>query len=421
MDNTKSLFERCRVNTNEEGDRFVGVKADSSDAVVYFPVGYQLPDDKNQLRQDILHLFSVLSEFSEQNDRVLQMKKFEAPQSVDFPINAYLEVINYYMTNGYYVEKEPVYKTSDRGNIDWAKTFQRNSAIIQANNTPVYITYTVRQSTPNSNKEITQIHKYCVYESFEKLGWLFTPDMPEQPSGNIDIPRSIAVLRDKLGNTNTDIYKSLFKAMIDVLTFIDEKTSDKQFYFGTEYFEHVWEKLIDRVFGIEDKQEYFPRSRWLLSTAKGFKEKYPLEPDTIMLHDSKVYVLDAKYYRYGITGNPNHLPDASSINKQITYGEYIAQQQKAPAESIYNAFLMPYNANPNEKEQVFDFHGLFENVGMAVGDWKSGQKPYERIMGILVDTRYLLHHYTGNHQNHIEQLASSIEKAFIENDGLLKK
>lgn len=419
MDKEKELIERCHVNTNEEGDRFVGIKADTSDAVVYFPMGYQLPDDKRQIRQDILHLFSVLAEFTEQKDRVLQMKKFEAPQTVDFPINAYLEVINYYMINGYYIEKEPIYKTSDRGNIDWAKTFQRNPAMIQSNMTPVYTNYTVRQSTPNSNKEITQIHKYCVYESFEKLGWLFTPDMPEQPGGEIDISRSVAVLRDKLANTNNDTYKALFKAMIDVLKFIDEKTSDKQFYFGTDYFEHVWEKLIDRVFGIKDKQNYFPRSRWLLPKSNGgVKEKYPLEPDTIMLYGDKVYVLDAKYYRYGITGNPNHLPDASSINKQITYGEYIAQQQKAPEQSIYNAFLMPYNSHDN---QIFDFDGDFENIGMAVGDWKSSNLPYERIMGILVDTRYLMYHYTGGHKEQISRLATSIENAFDKNKGLLPK
>lgn len=424
MDITVDLKKRCHVNTNEEGDRFVGIKADTTDAVVYFPVGYQLPNDRRKLRQDILHLFQFLSEFTESNNRVLQIKKFEAPQSVDFPITAYLEVINYYMTNGYYIEKESVYQTADRGNIDWAKTFQRNPALIQKDLTPVYTQYTVRKSTPNSNKEITRIHKYCVYESFNKLGWLFTPDMPDSPDGDIDITRSIALLRDKLGSTNNDVLKALFKAMIDVLKYIDESPSEKQFYFGTDYFEHVWEKLIDKVFGIKNKSDYFPRSRWLLngrSNKAGVKEKYPLEPDTIMLYDDKVYVLDAKYYRFGITGNPNHLPNASSINKQITYGEYIAQQKKAPADCIFNAFLMPYNAHPSDDDRVFDFDKDFENIGMAIGDWKDHSMPYEQVMGILVDTRFLMTHYTGSSKSHIAVLAQSIEQAFNENDGLLPK
>ncbi|MCM1497178.1 MAG: LlaJI family restriction endonuclease [Clostridium sp.] len=414
MEKESDLRKRCHINTNEEGDRFVGVKADTEDAVVYFPVGYQLPDDEIDLKRDVLHLFQVLAEFTDVSDKVLAMKKFEAPQSVDFPINAYLEIINNYMENGYYMENDPVFKTSDRGNIDWVRTIQRQPALIQANLTPIYTQYTVRQSAPNENKEITRIHTHCVYESFDKLGWLFTPYMPPKPVGAMDAKRFIAILNDKLGDTNLDKDKRLFRAMLDLLKYIDEKTSERQFYFGTDYFEGVWERLIDRVFGIKNKQDYFPRTRWLLSYGK-YKEKYPLEPDSIMIYDGKIYVLDAKYYRYGITGNPNHLPDSSSINKQITYAEYIYSQRQMPDGSLFNAFLMPYNAAKN----FFGIQSVFGNIGVAVGDWKSNTHNYEKIQGILVDTRYLMYHYTGNPKNSIIALAQSIESALAANNGLL--
>lgn len=414
MEKELTLRQRCHINTNEEGDRFVGVKADTTDAVVYFPVGYQLPDDEIDLKRDVLHLFQVLAEFTDVSDKVLAMKKFEAPQSVDFPINAYLEIINNYMENGYYMENDPVFKTSDRGNIDWARTIQRQPALIQANLTPIYTQYTIRQSAPNENKEITRIHTHCVYESFDKLGWLFTPYKPPKPAGAMDAKRFIAILNDKLGDTNLDKDKRLFHAMVDLLKYIDEKTSEKRFYFGTDYFEGVWERLIDRVFGIKNKHDYFPRTRWLLSHGK-YKEKYPLEPDSIMIYDGKIYVLDAKYYRYGITGNPNHLPDSSSINKQITYAEYIYSQKQVPDSCLFNAFLMPYNAAKN----FFGIQSAFGNIGVAVGDWKSNTHNYEKIQGILVDTRYLMYHYTGNPKNSIIALTQSIESALAANNGLL--
>lgn len=414
MGEESGLRKKCHINTNEEGDRFVGVKADTEDAVVYFPVGYQLPDDEMGIKRDILHLFQVLSEFTDVSDKVLAMKKFEAPQSVHFPINAYLEIINYYMENGYYMERDPLYKTSDRGNIDWARTIQRQPALLQANLTPVYTQYTVRESAPNENKEITRIHTHCVYESFDKLGWLFTPYKPPKPSGMLDVKRFTSILMDKLGNTNDDKNKRLFKSMLDMLKYMDEKTTEKRFYFGTDYFEGVWEKLIDRVFGIKNKQDYFPRTRWLLQHGK-YKEKYPLEPDSIMVIGDKIYVLDAKYYRYGVSGNPNHLPDSSSINKQITYGEYIYRQRHTPDENLFNAFLMPYNAADN----LFGTNGAFSNIGMAVGDWKNNVHNYEKIQGILIDTRYLMYHYTGNPKNSILALAESIENALAANNGLL--
>lgn len=415
MDIDSRLLDRCHINKNDEGDRFVGIKADSENATVYFPIGYQLPQTDQEIRRDILHLISVLAEFTNRSDRVLAMKKFDAPQSVDFPINAYMEVINYYLEqNAYYTEKEPVFRTSDRGSIDWAKTIRRQRPLIQADGSPVYTDYTVRVSSPNDKNLITQIHKYCVYESFQKLGWLFTPDLPPQPTIERNTKMFLSVLNDKLARTNNDMDKRLFAAMIALLKYIDEQTSMKQFYFGTDSFEYVWEKLIDRVFGIKDKQNYFPKTRWKL---KGkVKENVALEPDSIMLYNNQIYVLDAKYYRYGITGIPIHLPESSSINKQITYGEYIYTQRRFKEQygedvPVYNAFLMPYNSQAN----VFGLSANFANIGEATGDWKGSEHYYERVQGIVIDIRYLMYHFTGVHNNKIMMLAESIEKALHDN------
>ena len=94
MDLDARLLDRCHINKNVEGDRLVGIKADSENAMGYFPVGYQLPETDQEIRRDILHLISVLAEFTDKSDRVLAMKKFAAPQSVDFQNNAYKEEIN---------------------------------------------------------------------------------------------------------------------------------------------------------------------------------------------------------------------------------------------------------------------------------------------------------------------------------------
>ncbi|MBS3948499.1 MAG: LlaJI family restriction endonuclease [Dethiobacter sp.] len=420
MDVLAELTARCHVNKNEDGDRFVGIKADADNAMVYFPIGYKLPETERDLRQDILHLISVLAEFTDRTDRILQMQKFEAPQSVDFPINAYMEVINYFMEqNGYYTEKVAQYKNGDRGKYDWARTLRNKRPLIQANGTPAYIDCIVRVSAPNDRNMITQIHKFCVYESFVKLGWLFTPYLPEKPT----IPRNnkmfLMLLREKLANIFNDKDKRLFKSMIAMLEYMDEKTKEKQFYFGTDRFEYVWEKLIDRVFGEKNKVDYFPKTRWALRAGRG-RTNAALEPDTIMLHDGKIYVIDAKFYKFGISGNPADLPESSSINKQITYGEYIATQERFRVRyggevPVYNAFLMPYNALENR----FGTNDTFVNIGEATGDWKVAGHKYERVQGILVDTRYLMYHYVGKPKNQIAALARSIESAFNATGGLL--
>lgn len=405
----EDITKHCLVNTNEDGDRFVGIKADSDNVMVYFPIGYQLPKTDAEIRTDIKHLIQVLSEFTTKKDRLLTLNKFAAPQTVDFPINAYKGVIEYYFSIGgkYYVEVDPTYKTSATGKQDWSRTVKNQVPLIQKKGNVssfIYTEFTVRATTPNDTKQITQINRFCVYEAFKKLGWLYVPYMPEQPGPHPDVKTSIAIINARLGNTNDDKKRALFQSMKDMLEYMDEKTSDKQFYFGTDYFDHVWEKLIDRAFGEKNKDKYFPRTRWFLDYGK-YKEKRPLLPDTIMIYNDKIYVLDAKCYRYGRTGNPDHLPNGSSINKQITYGEYIERVRGINNDSLFNAFIMPYNM----AENFFGLTDTVGNIGEAVGDWRKNKKNYERIQGIVMDTRYLMYHYTGNPMKEKVALADCIE------------
>ncbi|MDY5577631.1 MAG: LlaJI family restriction endonuclease, partial [Lachnospiraceae bacterium] len=307
----------------------------------------------------------------------------------------------------YYVEKEQVYITAPTGKQDWARTARKQMPLVQSRNgvsSFVFTQFEVRSSTPNDTKEITQINRFCVYEAFKRLGWLYVPYMPEEPGPHPDIKTSIRIVQNKLAVTNDDKKKNLFRSMKDMLEYMDEQTSDKQFYFGTDDFDHVWEKLIDRAFGEKDKDKYFPRSRWLLDYGK-YKEKRPLMPDTIMIYNDKYYILDAKCYKYGWTGIPDHLPNGSSINKQITYGEYLEKYKGVNPNSLFNAFIMPYNMAKNH----FNLTSVVGNIGEAVGDWRFNKKYYERIQGIVMDTRYLMYHYSGKPMKEKVALAECIE------------
>lgn len=410
------IREHCHINQNGDGDRFVGVKADSNNAMIYFPMGYELPAQDDELRRDIKNLFQVLATFTEKTDRVLEMDKFTAPQSVDFPIQAYLNVINYYLDhNGsYYTETETAYRVDKRGKTHWGRTIKTQTPMVQGKSL-LYLNQVVRVNTPDLNRLITRIHRYCVYESFERIGWLYTTNSPEQPDITFDKNMFLATLNAKLGSTNNDNDKKLFRSMIAMIEFRDNQTIDKQFYFGTDKFETVWERLIDKVFGVPNKDDYFPHGLWTERYGKNKgKSASALEPDTIMIYGGKYYVLDAKYYRYGILPQygPGLLPQSSDINKQITYGQFVKNQRTPDGAQVFNAFIMPYNRADNQ----FKINGLFGNVAEAVGDWvdhPDAPEIYERVQGIVFDTRYLLKNYDGNHDSDKEELIREIEKPFI--------
>ena len=130
------LKKHCHINSNEDGDRFVGIKGDSDNAMVYFPIGYELPKNDAEIRTDINHLIQVLSEFTTKDDRLLATNKFDESQTVDFPINAYKNVIEYYFSVGgtYYVEKEQLYITASSGKVDWARTARKQMPLVQSRN-----------------------------------------------------------------------------------------------------------------------------------------------------------------------------------------------------------------------------------------------------------------------------------------------
>lgn len=149
------------------------------------------------------------------------------------------------------------------------------------------------------------------------------------------------------------------------------------------------------------------------------KENKAIEPDTIMKYEKDVYVLDAKYYKYGITKNPQHLPESSSINKQISYGEYIKthekfEDQRNQGMNVYNAFLMPYDSThkPYDVEK-----SKYYTIGEGIADWKDNLEDYHRVQGILVDVKHLMSNSIKPNYKEIEELSNQILESLNKNKG----
>ena len=88
-----------------------------------------------------------------------------------------------------------------------------------------------------------------------------------------------------------------------------------------------------------------------------------------------------------------------------------------PSENLYNAFIMPFDRNDNlfktlddKGEPVPDIPGVMGNIGEAVGDWKPNPKNYERVQGIVMDTRFLMYNYIGMPDEKKKELAEAIQK-----------
>lgn len=402
-----SLFDRCKVNTNWDEDIFVGLKCDGDDISIHFPLGFDISHEEKELRSDILLLLDTIRSTTsrKESEYVQGIKSYE---QVSFSVQAYLEVIFDFYKRGYYKEIEVLYNVAKRGKINWNRTIKTQKAYIQDGNA-YYLDFVTKNNSLQNDQMITIIHEYCVYESFDKMGWLFTNSMPQKPRIKFNYRMFKGILMDKIASTFNDNNKMLFRNLLAIIDYTGSGFSTKKFQYGTYRFEYIWESLVDKVYGISGKEEFFPKTYWNID--KNVVPNACLEPDTIMLCNNDVYVLDAKYYKYGATKRAVDLPESTSINKQITYGEYIDEQKKFRQKygdnmKVYNAFLMPFNS----KSDKWMTEDKVIRIGQAYGDWKTNLKSYEKVQGIVVDIKFLMKLSSRQNEEEIRVLADKIAK-----------
>lgn len=391
----------------QEREDFVGIRFDFDKVLnhcrpyIIFPYGYDYTSN-----EDVLCLIRVLSAYQREMQNV-GMAHLTEGQNNGFPIQSYQFVIQNYLSYGYYAEREIIYVSRASGKVSWGRTIKKEKPVIQDNGA-VYLNLQTRLHHSNDEHIMTEISKHCVYESFVKLGWYYGLTTPAKPTSTLRKAQFISILQDKLHKANKDVDKQLFQSMINVLESIDESNQSQQtFTFGTRRFERVWENLIERTFGTEKgerKARYFPRATWNLIDGC-IKETNPLLPDTIMINhaDNILYVIDAKYYRYGITRRVDHLPSMSSIAKQTVYSQYIANHKDFSFDRVRNVFFLPFDARKNNLPN-------YHYSGWVDADWLDDTCEHKKIHAILVDTKHLMRGKTLDNIDQFLSLINGIDK-----------
>ena len=412
-----SLKDICVYDAKLRGDEFVGIKHENGHFRVQFPLGYSAATDENEIRKDILNLVSVLSSFSDDEESFV-LDDAQKAQSKAFPIHAYIFLIKDFLQNGYYSERETVYSRASSGKINWGRTIKQVKPQL-VEDSFVYLEFVTRKTNHNENELISQIHRTLVFESFSKIGWLFSSFAPQKGGLKFNANLFRSVLNSKISQTFEEKKLLLFKNMLAIIDYMDSSSEEKTFYYGTEHFEGIWERLVDTVFGESDKEKFYPKCRWFINGKGEAKfgndiyKKYSLRPDTIMITNrgkpgQKIFVLDSKYYKYGVSKRDYDLPGTGSIVKQLAYAEFIeGKPDSLPGDvknaldenEIYNAFILPGRLEDGKKLEYF---------GYSCADFKVDGKPYSKIHGFTVDVKFLMRHHIPNDKKLTADLADAI-------------
>ena len=408
MKKISRLKDICSVSTNYSGDNYVGIKFFEDEVKVFFPIGYEIPDDNSECRKSIIDLMKTISIGSKIVKSDSKYANNNGKEN-EIPFNSFLWIINDYLNNGLYTDKEKIFKRGKNGKINWKKTL--NTQFYISGKNAVYLNPYVEKNTLEDNI-ITDIHAYCIGVSVNYIGWIF---------GNIPIPTSninekrldyyLTILNKELIHSFDDHKKSLLINVKKILEMSGGNNKSHLKNYGTNEYEYIWEYMVSKVYGNENVDLYFPNSKYHLI---GFSEPIDassLRPDTILSIDRDIYILDSKYYKYGITKNPLHLPNTDSVQKQITYGEHIKNNFKK-FNKIYNAFIIPFN----KKNNLFELNNNIEYVGFADSSWKNSTSNnyFEKVSVILLDTKYLIDCYNKHIDNSLGKMVSSIQKIMDE-------
>lgn len=167
--------------------------------------------------------------------------------------------------------------------------------------------------------------------------------------------------------------------------------------------------MIDAIFGTEkDMRNFNPKAKWqLVKNDFAETDSSDLRPDTILQNGEDIYILDSKFYRFGFTGREEDLPETTSIQKQITYGDYIKRNSKIKVNNIYNAFLLPYD----KKREVFQSNDNLQYIGFAKSTWKDNSEGYEFVHAFLIDLKHVVKTWNRfNHKEDIDILINAINE-----------
>lgn len=399
------------LRTAQSGNEFVGIRITQSEKEIVFPMCYRLSQKEitlqkteENLRLEILNLISAISGCNKLKAGQVICSFNGKGTEKSFPVSQIIFIIeDFLQRNSYYTEKEILYTKAKNGKINWVRTIKNIKPSAVENGT-AYFDFIVRKNSAEENHLITELHKYCVYKCFEILGFLYTSFLPEKGQfTETDISRDkkafLYLIKEKIENTHLEPDLNLFMAMYDFLENYECEDKLENASYGTESFQTVWESFIDKIFStIKQKEKFYPHTNWHFADRTS-KTNMPLRPDTIMIQNGKCFIIDAKYYSFSADENPNEdeqksgsIPGSDSIQKQITYAEYIDSEIenkgksllpdkfKFPPEDIYNIFVLPGN---NAEKKV-------SYLGYAKSDWKDNRKNYHTVYAVTLDTNFLL-------------------------------
>lgn len=382
-------MKRTITNYVNDSQEFVGIEIDKSTVTIHLPKF--LENRLIHFQNDILSFLKTIKYAKDVENKIINGSDLNKDV---WPIDSYIWLIKDYMENGLLKNMDLKYLKNKPGRIIWKKTLNQDPIITDGN---IVFDKLITSKQLYSNDILSYIHKYCLMISNERIGWLF-PSLILEPLDEISISLNEMKHYTRRASTHTfnDMNSFRLKNMLTVLNGVDNLNNQlEHFSYGTKNYNYSFEFMVDKIFGgirKEIKKKYNPRSFWKIRDE--IYSKSVLKPDSIVFKSDIIFLIDSKYYQFGITNLIAHLPETESIAKQIVYYEELKMHY--PTKKIINIFFLPFN---EKRSEINMGHNHILHFGNAYPSWKkTTDSNHEfKISGYFIDLKFLIDNHTKKH------------------------
>lgn len=391
--------------TGKQDDSFVGLKMKGEQIHLYYPETYRLDMGSPAFRQNVMDLLRTIS-IAKSGAKSAERGGSPADIAGDPTLTSCLWVIRDYLANGFYVKREKVYAPNRHGRVNWKRTMQATPMVVNGNFLYPRLIAKRKESTEHI---LVKIHRYCVKKSIDLIGWLFGLSSARIEAEAVTKSlkrRYVAALQEERRRTYDDEKRLRLYHLQNIMLGLDTGEGGEELVYGVDSYHYVFERMIDALFGnVKDLRRFAPRAGWqLLKNAYREIPGTALRPDTVLLRGHDVFILDAKFYRFGYTGAESDLPGTTSVQKQITYGDYIKKNAPVPVENVYNAFLLPYDRT----RRIFASDDVLQYIGFAKSSWRGNEEKHELVHAFLIDLTYVVKNW--NRRHHAKEVDALIRE-----------
>lgn len=396
----------CRVQKNIIKFIATGFIIYKNRYIIIFPKAYPLPNSKKLILNHIRLLFKVLLKYRQEANletEEIELMGGKEGKHRENLFTAY-HLIKDFTINGLLTRELTFNSSRQSGRIDWTATINKKQPVFSQGNV-IYTETISRKTSIDSQNKLYLLHKYCIYKSIYKYGWLFGLDLEganlNPPELNFNISFAINLLKNELNSTFVEREINVIKMMIDFLKGLEaEKTEEKLETLITPYFQNVWEYICSIIFNNQynNLKDIIPKLRWEIESDAPVQSQ---RPDILVLQDKKMYILDAKYYNIR-----TNLPGWYDVVKQLFYAFTIIRNIKSENFTLRNKNLEKKLRKIDNIENIFLFPSEESEPIKYVGKVNiENNEDFKDIKAYKINTYFAMKCFIGEKKyNFLEQL-----------------